>query len=137
MPDANDPPAPTATERLIHSLGNHLTLIETHAAQCRRQFAELTLTLRGQEVTIRPAPTQPAGRPDSPRTQPRRGRRRAGTELPAGLDVAPGDINRRGGARVDAGRGCVVHTHQLIEVARAILDVREQALDAERDATSR
>jgi len=36
---------PTATERRIHSLGNHLTLIKTHAAQCRRQLAELALTI--------------------------------------------------------------------------------------------
>jgi hypothetical protein len=44
LPDDNEP-QPTATERLIRSPGNHLTLIETHAAQCRRQVAELALTI--------------------------------------------------------------------------------------------
>jgi hypothetical protein len=43
----DQPESPSATERLIHSLGNHLTLIETHAAQCRRQVAELALILEG------------------------------------------------------------------------------------------
>ena len=34
MTDATDaPPPPTETQRLTHSLGNHLALIETHAAQ--------------------------------------------------------------------------------------------------------
>jgi len=38
-------PQPTPAKRVIRSLGNHLTLIETHAAQCRRQIAELALTI--------------------------------------------------------------------------------------------
>jgi hypothetical protein len=42
--DTNEPKQ-TPTDRLIHSLGNHLTLIETHAAQCRQQLAELALTI--------------------------------------------------------------------------------------------
>jgi hypothetical protein len=46
LPDDNEP-QPTPTERLVRSLGNHLTLIETHAAQCRRQGAELALILEG------------------------------------------------------------------------------------------
>jgi hypothetical protein len=33
---------------VIRSLGNHLTLIETHAAQCRRQLAELALILEAR-----------------------------------------------------------------------------------------
>ena len=44
MPDANDDPQPNPTERLIRSMGNHLTLIETHAAQARRPIAEFALT---------------------------------------------------------------------------------------------
>jgi hypothetical protein len=50
-------PCPTITspttpaERLIRSLGNHLTLIETHAAQCRRQLAELALALEGLRLS--------------------------------------------------------------------------------------
>jgi hypothetical protein len=48
MSDATQPsPTPSGTERLLRSLGNHLTLIETHAAQCRRQLAELALILEG------------------------------------------------------------------------------------------
>ena len=49
MPDANDPPEPTPTERLVRSLGNHLALIETHAAQCRRQPAEFALTIKAAD----------------------------------------------------------------------------------------
>ena len=45
MPDSNDAPALTPTERLVRSLANHLTLIETHAAHCRRQLAELRTIL--------------------------------------------------------------------------------------------
>jgi hypothetical protein len=47
MPDANEPLELSPTERILRSLGNHLTLIETHAAQCRRQLAELALILEG------------------------------------------------------------------------------------------
>jgi hypothetical protein len=39
------PPAISATERILHSLGNHVSLIETPAKQCRRQLAELALTI--------------------------------------------------------------------------------------------
>jgi hypothetical protein len=38
-------PQPTPTERLIRSLGNRLTLIETHAEHGRRQLAELALAI--------------------------------------------------------------------------------------------
>jgi hypothetical protein len=37
------------TERLIHSLGNHLTLIETRAEQCRRQLVEFALTIEARD----------------------------------------------------------------------------------------
>jgi hypothetical protein len=47
LTDSNEP-QPTPTERVIRSLGNHLTLIETHAAQCRRQLAELALILEAR-----------------------------------------------------------------------------------------
>ena len=49
MPDANDDPQPSPTKRLIRSIGNHLTLIETHAAPCRRQLAELALTIGARD----------------------------------------------------------------------------------------
>ena len=50
MADATEqPPAISATERIVRSLGNHLTLIETHAAQCRRQLAEFALTIEGRD----------------------------------------------------------------------------------------
>jgi hypothetical protein len=48
MSDANDPPEPTPTERLLRSLGNHLAL-ETHAAQCRRQLAKFALTIETRD----------------------------------------------------------------------------------------
>jgi hypothetical protein len=46
MTDADDPVPPSPTERIIHSLGNHLALIETRAAQCRRQPAQFALLPR-------------------------------------------------------------------------------------------
>jgi hypothetical protein len=49
MPDANDPPTPSPTKRVLHSLSNHLTLIDTHAAHCRRQLAELALTIEARD----------------------------------------------------------------------------------------
>jgi len=50
MSDATEqPPAISATERIVRSLGNHLTLIETHAAQCRRQLAEFALTIEARD----------------------------------------------------------------------------------------
>jgi len=33
----------------VRSLGNHLTLIETHAAQCRRQRAEFALAIEAAD----------------------------------------------------------------------------------------
>ena len=41
MTDANEPAPPSETERILHSLGNHLTLIETHADHIRRRLALL------------------------------------------------------------------------------------------------
>jgi hypothetical protein len=40
---------PTPTEHVIRSLGNHLTLIETHAAHGRRQLAALALTIEARD----------------------------------------------------------------------------------------
>jgi hypothetical protein len=45
MPD--DPPTPSPTERLLRSLGNHLSLIATHAEHMRRQLAELAGIIEG------------------------------------------------------------------------------------------
>jgi hypothetical protein len=38
---------------VIRSLGNHLTLIETLAAQCHRQIAELALTIEAADAQSR------------------------------------------------------------------------------------
>jgi hypothetical protein len=53
---AEQPPAISATERLIRSLGNHLTLIETHAAHCRWQIAELARTIEAANPQSRSSP---------------------------------------------------------------------------------
>jgi len=45
MADDNEQPQPTPTERLVRSMGNHLTLIRDTAAQRRRQLAELALVI--------------------------------------------------------------------------------------------
>jgi hypothetical protein len=39
MPDANEPTPPTDTEQIRHSLGDHLTLIVTHADHIGGQLA--------------------------------------------------------------------------------------------------
>jgi hypothetical protein len=50
MVDGNDaPPELSATERPFRSLGNHLSVIETHAADCRRQLAELALVVEARD----------------------------------------------------------------------------------------
>jgi len=45
MPDANDSPPPSETAKLFHSLGNHLTLIETHTDHIRRQLELLAVAI--------------------------------------------------------------------------------------------
>jgi hypothetical protein len=45
MTDANEPAPPSETERILHSLGNHLTLIETHTDHIRRQLALLAAAI--------------------------------------------------------------------------------------------
>jgi hypothetical protein len=47
MSDANEPEPPSETAKLFHSLGNHLTLIETHADHIRRQLALLAVAIEG------------------------------------------------------------------------------------------
>jgi hypothetical protein len=49
MSDANDAPEPTPTERILHSLGNHLTLIETHTDHIRRQLALLAVAIEARD----------------------------------------------------------------------------------------
>ena len=47
--DSNDAPAPSETERILHSLGNHLTLIETHTDHIRRQLALLAVAIEARD----------------------------------------------------------------------------------------
>jgi hypothetical protein len=48
MSDATDPPEPPSeTERIIHGIGNHITLCETHLAQVRVQLALLAHRIEG------------------------------------------------------------------------------------------
>jgi hypothetical protein len=49
MTDANDPPPIAETERILHSLGNHLTLIETHTDHIRRQLALLAVAIETRD----------------------------------------------------------------------------------------
>jgi hypothetical protein len=49
MPDANEPEPPFETERILHSLGNHLTLIETHTDHIRRRLALLAVAIEAPE----------------------------------------------------------------------------------------
>jgi hypothetical protein len=46
---ADDPPPTTETERILHSLGNHLTLIETHTDHIRRQLALLAVAIEARD----------------------------------------------------------------------------------------
>ena len=51
MSDATDGAVPpTETERILHSLGNHLTLIETHADHIRRQLALLAIAIEAAKA---------------------------------------------------------------------------------------
>ena len=52
MSDPNEPEPPSETQRILHSLGNHLTLIETHTDHIRPQLALLAVAI---EARGRPA----------------------------------------------------------------------------------